>query len=85
MSAYPSSVNCARVGPAGAGPVQFSPPGHSPVEQIPSASQPVRPQIRPEYVALNDAPTKAPAARGKPPVEEPSDAIPTGKNAGSTW
>ena len=81
---HPSSVNCASVGPAPAGPVQLSAP-HPPVWQFPSASHPVRPQMRPDHVAPSVTSADAPAASGNPPVSEPSAAVAAGKKAGSTW
>ncbi|KZT66811.1 hypothetical protein DAEQUDRAFT_729780 [Daedalea quercina L-15889] len=57
--------------------------GHWPVAQFPCALHPVRPQTWLEYVGSRVAPVlvEAPAAKGKPPVAEPSEVI----EHGSTW
>ena len=71
--------NCASVTPLPAGPEQLSAP-HPPVWQFPAASQPVRPQMRPPFAhaASSETDADAPAASGKPPVAEPSDAVAVG-------
>lgn len=78
-STYLLIENCASVTPLPAGPEQLSAP-HPPVWQFPAASQPVRPQMRPPFAhaASSETDADAPAASGKPPVAEPSDAVAVG-------
>ena len=79
VTTHLSIENCASVTPLPAGPVQFSAP-HPPVWQLPAASQPVRPQMRPPFAHAASSETDAVplALKGKPPVADPSDAIAVG-------